>query len=89
VGTCIIRDDPAEAQRVFEAMFEHNGRARLWKDQLVGTSEQVAEKLRPFVGIGFRHMIVGFPSPYDAESMERLVTEVKPALVASASVAAS
>jgi alkanesulfonate monooxygenase SsuD/methylene tetrahydromethanopterin reductase-like flavin-dependent oxidoreductase (luciferase family) len=89
VGTCIIRDDPAEAQRVFEAMFERNGRARLWKDQLVGTSEQVAEKLRPFVGIGFRHMVVGFPSPYDAESMERLVTEVKPALVASASVAAS
>ena len=45
MGTCIIRDDPAEAQRVFEAMFERNGRARLWKDQLVGTSEQVAEKL--------------------------------------------
>ncbi len=89
VGTCIIRDDPAEAQRVFEAMFERNGRARPWKDQLVGTSEQVAEKLRPFLGIGFRHLIVGFPSPYDAESMERLVTEVKPALVESASVAAS
>ena len=84
VGTCIIRDDPAEAQRVFEAMFERNGRARPWKDQLVGTSEQVAEKLRPFLGIGFRHMIVGFPSPYDAESMERLVREVKPALEASA-----
>jgi hypothetical protein len=26
-------------------------------------------------------MVVGFPSPYDAESMERLVTEVKPALL--------
>ena len=89
VGTCIIRDDPAEAQRVFEAMFERNGKARLWKDQLVGTPEQVAEKLRPFAGIGFRHMIVGFPSPYDAESMERLVTEVKPALEVEASVAAS
>lgn len=83
VGTCIIRDDPAEAQRVFEAMFERNGRARLWKDQLVGTPEQIAEKLRPFLGIGFRHLIVGFPSPYDAESMERLVTEVKPALGAN------
>ncbi|HET8776563.1 MAG TPA: LLM class flavin-dependent oxidoreductase, partial [Candidatus Limnocylindria bacterium] len=68
VGTCIIRDDPSEAQRVFEAMFERNGRARPWKDQLVGTPEQVAEKLRPFLGIGFRHLIAGFPSPYDAES---------------------
>jgi alkanesulfonate monooxygenase SsuD/methylene tetrahydromethanopterin reductase-like flavin-dependent oxidoreductase (luciferase family) len=87
VGTCIIRDDPAEAQRVFETMFEHNGGARPWKDQLVGTVDQVAEKLRPFLGIGFRHFIVGFPSPYDAESMERLASEVKPALEAEAPVA--
>ncbi|HJP72014.1 MAG TPA: hypothetical protein VJ975_09875, partial [Candidatus Limnocylindria bacterium] len=82
VGTCVIRDDPAVAQRDFEAMFERNGNARLWKDQLVGTPEQIAEKLRPFLGIGFRHLIVGFPAPYDAESMERLVTEVKPMLEA-------
>ncbi|MGI8998462.1 MAG: LLM class flavin-dependent oxidoreductase [Candidatus Limnocylindria bacterium] len=81
-GTCIIRDDPAEAQRVFEEMFAHNGGAELWKNQLVGTPEQVADQMRPFLGIGFRHFIVGFPSPYDAESMERLITEVKPALAA-------
>ena len=36
--------------------------------------------MRPFADIGFRHFIVGFPSPYDAETMERLVTEVKPML---------
>jgi alkanesulfonate monooxygenase SsuD/methylene tetrahydromethanopterin reductase-like flavin-dependent oxidoreductase (luciferase family) len=89
VGTCIIRDDPAEAQREFEAMFQRNGKARPWNDQLVGTAEQVAEKLRPFLSIGFRHLIVGFPSPYDAESMERLVREVKPALEAEAPVAVS
>lgn len=82
VGTCIIRDDPAEAQRVFTEMFARNGGATPWTDQLVGTPEQVTEKLRPFLGIGFRHFIVGFPSPYDAESMERLMTEVKPALAA-------
>jgi alkanesulfonate monooxygenase SsuD/methylene tetrahydromethanopterin reductase-like flavin-dependent oxidoreductase (luciferase family) len=66
---------------VFGEMFEHNGRAEPWKNQLVGTAEQVAEKMRPFLDIGFRHFIVGFPAPYDAESMERLMTEVKPALV--------
>jgi alkanesulfonate monooxygenase SsuD/methylene tetrahydromethanopterin reductase-like flavin-dependent oxidoreductase (luciferase family) len=80
IGTCIIRDDPAEARRVFEAVFAHNGAAEPWKDPPVGTPEQVADKLRPFLGIGFRHLIAGFPSPYDAESMERLVTEVKPML---------
>jgi alkanesulfonate monooxygenase SsuD/methylene tetrahydromethanopterin reductase-like flavin-dependent oxidoreductase (luciferase family) len=79
-GTCIIRDDPAEADRVFEAMFARNGNAKPWKDQMVGTAEQVADRLRPFIDIGFRHAIFGFPAPYDAETMERLVTEVRPAL---------
>jgi alkanesulfonate monooxygenase SsuD/methylene tetrahydromethanopterin reductase-like flavin-dependent oxidoreductase (luciferase family) len=82
MGTCIIRDDPAEAQRVLEATFAHNGRARTWENQLVGTPEQVADKMRPFLGIGYRHFIIGFPSPYDAESMERMMTEVKPLLAA-------
>jgi alkanesulfonate monooxygenase SsuD/methylene tetrahydromethanopterin reductase-like flavin-dependent oxidoreductase (luciferase family) len=82
-GTCIIRDDPAEANRVANAMFAHNGNAEPWRSQLIGTPEQVAERMRPFLDIGFRHFIVGFPSPYDAESMERLIGEVKPMLLAS------
>jgi alkanesulfonate monooxygenase SsuD/methylene tetrahydromethanopterin reductase-like flavin-dependent oxidoreductase (luciferase family) len=82
VGVCIIRDDPAEAERVLQATFRRNGGADPWEDQLVGTVEQVADKLRPYLGIGFRHFSVGCPPPYDAESMERLVTEVKPMLEA-------
>jgi alkanesulfonate monooxygenase SsuD/methylene tetrahydromethanopterin reductase-like flavin-dependent oxidoreductase (luciferase family) len=80
VGVCILRDDPAEARRVFEMTFEHNGRARRWTDQPVGTPEQIAERLRPYLGIGFRHFTVGFPAPYDQETLERLVGEVKPLL---------
>lgn len=80
VGTAVIRDDPEEAQRVFRDMFERNGRARPWKDQLVGTPEMVVERLRPFLEIGFGHLIIGFPAPYDAESMERMATEVRPML---------
>jgi alkanesulfonate monooxygenase SsuD/methylene tetrahydromethanopterin reductase-like flavin-dependent oxidoreductase (luciferase family) len=80
VGTIVIRDDPAEAQRFFTEMFERNGRARPWRDQIVGTPEQVAERLRPFLDIGFRHWIVGFPPPHDAETMERLVNEICPML---------
>jgi len=41
----------------------------------------VVQQLRPFGDIGFRHLIVGFPPPYDAESMERIVNEVKPRLL--------
>jgi alkanesulfonate monooxygenase SsuD/methylene tetrahydromethanopterin reductase-like flavin-dependent oxidoreductase (luciferase family) len=80
MGICVIRDDAAEAERVAAGIFERNGRARPWTDQPVGSPQQVADKLRPFLDIGFRHLIVGFPSPYDAESMERLATEVRPML---------
>jgi hypothetical protein len=40
------------------------------------------EVLRALTGheIGYRHLVAGFPSPYDDESMTRLVTEVKPSL---------
>jgi alkanesulfonate monooxygenase SsuD/methylene tetrahydromethanopterin reductase-like flavin-dependent oxidoreductase (luciferase family) len=81
-GVCIIRDDPAEAERVFRATFSRNGGARPWRNQPVGTPQQVAERLRPFLGIGFRHLVVGFPPPYDGETMERLATEIRPMLEA-------
>jgi alkanesulfonate monooxygenase SsuD/methylene tetrahydromethanopterin reductase-like flavin-dependent oxidoreductase (luciferase family) len=80
MGMCIIRDDPAEAKRVADSTFRRNGSAQPWKNQLVGTVEQVAEAMRPFLGIGFNHFIIGFPAPHDAETMERLIGEVKPLL---------
>jgi alkanesulfonate monooxygenase SsuD/methylene tetrahydromethanopterin reductase-like flavin-dependent oxidoreductase (luciferase family) len=80
MGICVIRDDPAEAERVARSIFERNGDAEPWKNQLIGTPEQVADTMRPYLGIGFRHFIMGFPSPHDGESMERLATEVRPML---------
>ena len=88
VGACVIRDDPAEARRVATEIFARNGGAELWKNQLVGSVDEVVENLSRYPPIGFRHIIAGFPSPYDEESMERLVTEVKPRL-AEASVEAT
>jgi alkanesulfonate monooxygenase SsuD/methylene tetrahydromethanopterin reductase-like flavin-dependent oxidoreductase (luciferase family) len=80
IGTVFIRDDRVEAERVFRGAFGRNGRARPWDDQPVGTPEDVAEKLAPYLEIGYRHFIAGLPAPYDEESMSRLVTEVKPLL---------
>jgi alkanesulfonate monooxygenase SsuD/methylene tetrahydromethanopterin reductase-like flavin-dependent oxidoreductase (luciferase family) len=79
-GVVVIRDSRDEAQRVFEELFRHNGDSDLWQDQPVGTPEDVAERLAPFVELGYRHMIFGFPAPYDEESMTRLIREVKPML---------
>jgi alkanesulfonate monooxygenase SsuD/methylene tetrahydromethanopterin reductase-like flavin-dependent oxidoreductase (luciferase family) len=80
IGTVMIRDSRAEVDRLAATIFERNGRARPWSDQPVGTPEDVAAGLAPFVEIGYRHLIAGFPTPYDEESMTRLATEVRPLL---------
>ena len=80
IGTVIIRDSRAEVERLQKLTFERNGQARPWTDQPVGTPEDVAEALAPFVEIGYRHLIAGFPAPHDEESMTRLATEVRPLL---------
>ena len=80
VGTVVIRDDRAEAERVALAAFERNRVAKPWTDQPWGTPEDVAAKLAPYLDIGYRHLIAGFPADYDEESMTRFTTEVRPLL---------
>jgi alkanesulfonate monooxygenase SsuD/methylene tetrahydromethanopterin reductase-like flavin-dependent oxidoreductase (luciferase family) len=76
IGAIVIRDSRAEAERVQEELFRRNGNAERW-DSPVGTPEDVAEQLAPYLGIGYRHLIAGFPSPYDEETMTRYATEVR------------
>ena len=70
------------AERLFHAAFDRNRVARHWTDQPVGTVEDVVESLAPYVELGYRHLIAGFPADYDEESMTRLIAEVKPRLEA-------
>jgi alkanesulfonate monooxygenase SsuD/methylene tetrahydromethanopterin reductase-like flavin-dependent oxidoreductase (luciferase family) len=77
LGVVVIRDTHEEARRVLGELAAHNGGTDSWPNQLIGTPESVAEELRKFVGIGYRHIIAGFPSPVDTESMERLAGEVR------------
>jgi alkanesulfonate monooxygenase SsuD/methylene tetrahydromethanopterin reductase-like flavin-dependent oxidoreductase (luciferase family) len=52
-------------------------------DRLVaGSPDDVYEQLVPFVEAGYRHIICGFPAPYDVETMTRIATEVRPRLEA-------
>jgi alkanesulfonate monooxygenase SsuD/methylene tetrahydromethanopterin reductase-like flavin-dependent oxidoreductase (luciferase family) len=80
IGSVFIRDDRAEAERLFHEAFERNRVARHWTDQPVGTPEDVAAQLAPYLDLGYRHFIAGFPADYDEESMTRLATEVRPLL---------
>lgn len=80
VGPLFIRDTHVEAERALAASFERNGRAALPRDPLVGTPDEIVERLLPFVEAGYRHLVAGFPAPYDEESMTRFSTEIRHAL---------
>ncbi|HEX2754652.1 MAG TPA: LLM class flavin-dependent oxidoreductase [Candidatus Limnocylindrales bacterium] len=77
-----IRDSEAEADRVWKAAMEHNRTplAEVADDDTFwnGTAEQLAEKLAPYVELGFHTVISEQPAPYDMETFERLIGEVKP-----------
>jgi len=77
-----IRDSEADAVRVWKAAMEHNRTplANVADDDTFwnGTSEQLAERLLPYVKLGFRTVISEQPAPYDVESLERFIGEVKP-----------
>ena len=45
-----------------------------------GTPKQLADRLRPYVELGFRTVISEQPAPYDVESLERFIGEVVPLL---------
>jgi alkanesulfonate monooxygenase SsuD/methylene tetrahydromethanopterin reductase-like flavin-dependent oxidoreductase (luciferase family) len=78
----VIRDDPVEAERVWAEQMAFNQTPReewdgpdtLWS----GTPEQIAETIRGHVENGFSTVIVEMPAPYDVETLERLIGEVKP-----------
>ena len=47
IGTVFIRDDPAEAQRLFREAFERNRIAKAWEDQPVGHARAGRREARP------------------------------------------
>ncbi len=77
-----IRDTEAEAERVWKAAMEYNRTpmSEVADDDTFwnGTPEQLAEKLMPYVELGFRTVISEQPAPYDVETFERFIGEVKP-----------
>ncbi len=77
-----IRDSEAEADKVWKAALEHNKTplANVADDDTFwnGSAAQLAEKLAPYVELGFETVISEQPAPYDTETLERLIGEVKP-----------
>ena len=77
-----IRDSKAEADRVWEAAMAHNRTpmANVVDDSTFwnGSPEELADRLRPYIELGFTTVISEQPAPYDVETLERFIGEVKP-----------
>ncbi len=78
----IIRSTEGEARALWEAQMAHNRTpmtdvlddSTFW----VGTPEQVAEKMLERKDLGFHTFIGELAAPFDDETIERWITEVKP-----------
>ncbi|HEX5039231.1 MAG TPA: LLM class flavin-dependent oxidoreductase [Candidatus Limnocylindria bacterium] len=78
----IIRDTSEEAHRLWEAQMEHNRTpmADVANDSTfwVGTPDEVAQKMVERKALGFHTFIAELAAPYDDETLERWIGEVKP-----------
>jgi alkanesulfonate monooxygenase SsuD/methylene tetrahydromethanopterin reductase-like flavin-dependent oxidoreductase (luciferase family) len=75
----IMRSSTEEARRVAsELITVHGWPDTIWEAVWAGTPQQVADWLTPFVeaGVGSFSPQIGWP--YDRETIERLIGEVKP-----------
>jgi alkanesulfonate monooxygenase SsuD/methylene tetrahydromethanopterin reductase-like flavin-dependent oxidoreductase (luciferase family) len=77
-----IRDSHEAAQRAWEEQMAHN---RTPMDEVrdddtfwVGTADEIAERMVACRDIGFSTFLAEIPAPYDQETLERWIGEVKP-----------
>jgi alkanesulfonate monooxygenase SsuD/methylene tetrahydromethanopterin reductase-like flavin-dependent oxidoreductase (luciferase family) len=78
----VIRDTEAEARRAWEAQMAHNRTpmSEVADDDTfwIGTPDQIVERMVEARGLGFDTFIAEMAAPYDAETLERWIGEVKP-----------
>jgi F420-dependent oxidoreductase-like protein len=80
----MIRDNADDARRAYADLLRHNridsehelSRRAPW----FGSPAQLAERMEPYIQLGFRHIIIDTPAPFDSETIERFIMDVKPLL---------
>jgi F420-dependent oxidoreductase-like protein len=69
----VLRDDPSAAADAYRAMLEHNGVDEMGSTSvLLGSPDEVADRIRPYAEMGFETLIVRMPAPYDGETIDRM-----------------
>jgi alkanesulfonate monooxygenase SsuD/methylene tetrahydromethanopterin reductase-like flavin-dependent oxidoreductase (luciferase family) len=77
----VLRDRREDAEAAFAALLAHNGTPNAGDvPNLLGSPAEVADAIRPYRDqLGFGHVIVRLPAPYDRETIDRLA-ELRAAL---------
>ena len=75
----IIRDTEEEARAVATEISAHHAIDPPFL-HMAGTAEMLVEQLVPYLALGYRHLIFQFLAPFDHETMDRMISEVKPQL---------
>jgi alkanesulfonate monooxygenase SsuD/methylene tetrahydromethanopterin reductase-like flavin-dependent oxidoreductase (luciferase family) len=69
----VLRDRAEEAEAAWASIIAHNGTPNAGAvPHLLGSPDEVAAAIRPYVELGFRTIIVRLPAPYDRETIERM-----------------
>jgi alkanesulfonate monooxygenase SsuD/methylene tetrahydromethanopterin reductase-like flavin-dependent oxidoreductase (luciferase family) len=69
----VIRETRAAALEAYKAVMASTGQDydEDWATH-VGEPAAIADSLRPIIELGFRHVLVDTPAPYDAETIDRI-----------------
>ena len=69
----VIRDSHDAAMAAYRARLAATGEEydETW-NMFLGTPAEIAEGLQPILELGFRHVLVESPAPYDLETIDRI-----------------
>ncbi len=69
----VIRDSRAAALEAYKAILAGSGGEfdESWAGP-IGTPDEIADAIRPMNELGFRHILIDTPSPYDPETLDRI-----------------
>jgi alkanesulfonate monooxygenase SsuD/methylene tetrahydromethanopterin reductase-like flavin-dependent oxidoreductase (luciferase family) len=69
----ILRDDPAAASSTYESLLAANGAPDAGPGPtLLCSPAEAADRIRPYMEMGFETVIVRMPAPYDRETIDRM-----------------
>jgi F420-dependent oxidoreductase-like protein len=80
----VLRDDEQDAWERLRELYEGDPPERVLNMTIVGTPEQCVERLRPYADLGVGDFLLASLAPFDAQTVERVATEVAPALKSAA-----